>query len=276
MGGGALTINGASAIADTQSFTGTTLGAGQNIITAVNGASGGTATMTLSNLTVNPGASVVFNGPASIPPVWPPPPASITTTTAGQGQTTAGVDGILATGAENNAYATVGLYDWATTDSGATTAGTTVIGGSSISGFYLVLPNNNSQGSDNYDIATQQTLTFSSGSTARLSSSQTPYSIRFNTGIAPYLDVKGGSYCTAGGLLVTPNMGVINVGVCSVDLANTTCQIVQNNTMGVLVIGIDSTSTSIWQAFTGNRSTGATGEATPRTMLSNPARGQCF
>ena len=276
LGGGALTINGASATADSQTFTGTTLNAGQNVITAVNGTGGGTATVTLNALTVNPGASVVFNGPASTSGGVATATGTITTTTAGQGQATTSVDGILATGAGNNAYATVGLYDWATTDSGATTAGTTVIGGSSISGFYLVLPNNNSEGSDNDDVASQQTLTFSSGSTARLSSSQTPYSIRFNTGIAPYLDVKGGSYCTAGGLLVTPNLGVINVGVCSLDLANTTCQIVQNNTMGVLVIGIDSTSTSIWQAFPGNRSTGATGEADTSDYVVKSGAGTMF
>ena len=283
LGGGALTVNGASGTADSQTFTGTTLNAGQNIISAVNGASGGTATVTLNGLTANPGASVVFNGPASAT-AGVAATGTITTTTAGAGQTTVNVDGILATGAGNNAYATVGLYDWATTDSGALTAGTTVIGGSSISGFYLVPPNNNSEGSYNDDVATQETLTYSSASTARISANVTPYSVRFNTGNAPYLDVRGAgapgagnnNYIQAGGVLVTPNLGPINAAICSLNLQNSTCQIVQNNTLGVLVIGISSTTTSEETAFTGQRAWGTAGAADTTDFVVKSGAGTIF
>jgi fibronectin-binding autotransporter adhesin len=279
LGGGALTVTGASAATDSQTFTGTTLNPGQNIITAINGASSGTATVTLAGLTVNPGASVVFYGPASATG-GVAATGKITTSTTGVGQTTAGQDGILATGAENNTYATVGLYDWATTDSGAVTAGTTVIGGSSISGFYVV-PANNSipSGTPNWDIATQQTVTYSATTTARIGNSGgVVESLRFNTGIAPYMDVKGGFNLISGGLLVTPNMGQINVGVCELNLANTTCQIVQNNTTALLIIGISSTATSVWQAFSGSAAdtTDYVVKSGAGTLVLNPISGAGF
>ena len=83
------------------------MNAGQNVITAVNGTGGGTATVTLNALTVNPGASVVFNGPASTSGGVATATGTITTTTAGQGQATTSVDGILATGAGNNALSLI-------------------------------------------------------------------------------------------------------------------------------------------------------------------------
>jgi fibronectin-binding autotransporter adhesin len=280
LGGGTLTVNGGSGATDSQAFAGgTTLNPGQNIIAVTNGPSGGTATVTLNGLTVNSGASVVFYGPASST-AGVAATGTITTTTAGVGQTTAGQDGILAKATANNAYATAGLYDWATTDSGALTAGTTITGGSSISGFYVVAGNNSNIGSVNWDIATQQNpLTFSSATTARVSANTTAQSIRFNTGIAPYLDVRGGNTLQTGGLLVTPNLGVINVGVGNARLNNSTCQIVQNNTTGLLIIGIDSTSTSIWQAFTGAAITDTTDNVVKSgagTMVLNPIAGMGF
>ncbi|MGD1085478.1 MAG: autotransporter-associated beta strand repeat-containing protein, partial [Verrucomicrobiota bacterium] len=280
LGGGALTVQGNSAAANSQSFTLAALNAGPNVITAVNGASGGTATVNLSGLTVNPGASVVFYGPATTngsTAVNVPATGAITTTTAGQGQTTAGECGILAAGAGNNAYATVGLYDWATTDTPAGVAGTNVLGGSQVAGFYVVPANNSGpSGALNWDIATQQTVTFSTASTARISGSATYESIRFNTGTAPYFDVKGGFFATTGGLLVTPNLGPVNVGVCSLNLANTTCQIVQNNTTALLVIGIENTSTSVWQAFTGAGSTGTAGDADTADSVVKSGAGTMF
>jgi autotransporter-associated beta strand protein len=281
LGGGALTANGGSAAADSQTFTGTTLNPGASIIAATNGA-GGTATVTLNGLTVNPGASVVFYGPATTTGGVATATGTITTTTAGQGQTTVNQDGILETAANNNAYATVGLYDWATTDTTGGAAGTTVIGGSQVSGFYSVPANNsNENGTPNWDIASQQTLVFSSASVARVSGgpiNNVLESLRFNTGIAPYVDVKGGTaaWLTTGGLLVTPNMGPINASVDSLNLANTTCQIVQNNTMGLLILGIESTSTSIWQAFTGQQSTGTAGEADTADYVVKSGAGTLF
>ena len=285
LGGGTLTVNGGSAATDSQTFAGgTTLNPGQSIIAVTNGASGGTATVNLNGITANTGASVVFYGPASST-AGVVATGTIMTTTAGLGQTTAGQDGILATAAANNAYATVGLYDWASTDIGAVTAGTspyTTIGGSSITGFYVVPANNaNPSGTPNWDIATQDNpLSYSAATTARVSAvGATVESLRFNTGNSPYLDVRGGDTLQTGGLLVTPNLGVINVGVCDLRLNNSTCQIVQNNTMGVLIIGIDSTSTSIWQAFTGAAITD-TGDNVVKsgagTLILDPTNGMGF
>ena len=61
------------------------------------------------------------------------------------------------------------------------------------------------------------------------------------------------------------------------NLANTTCQIVQNNTDGLLIVGIESTSTSVLQAFTGNRiGRGRGARADTNDLWSNPGRGRCF
>jgi autotransporter-associated beta strand protein len=79
------------------------------------------------------GATVQFVGPAttnSLTSSTVAATATITTTTAGTGTL-----GLICSGA-GTAYATVGLYDWASTDTTGGSAGTTIIGGSQVSGFY--------------------------------------------------------------------------------------------------------------------------------------------
>ena len=253
LSGGTLIVNGASGTANSQSFTGTTFPAastsvpGQNFIAATNGASGGTATINLGALSVGLGSSIVFNGPATTNATAPVAATGIiTTTTQGQGPTTAGIDGILANGANNNDYATVGLYDWASTDlaaaGGAGTSPYTIIGGSQVTGFYVVPGNNAGLNAGNNDIATQQTPAIGGTSNVRLSSNGACDSIRFNSGHAPYITIKSGVVLQNGGVLVTPNMGIINCGMDAVARLNSAegVQIVQNNTLGVFSCGLNS------------------------------------
>ena len=255
LSGGTLLVNGSASGANSQSFTSTTLPAaataipGQNIISVTNGASGGTATVNLGSLTVNLGSSLVFNGPATIGQGSATVAATgiITTTTQGTGPTTAGVYGLLATGDNNNAYATVGLYDWAstsTTGDGGGTSPYTIIGGSQVPGFYVVPANNSTLGGNNYDIATQQTPSLGGTGNVRNSSGTAyTYAIRFNSGNAPYIEVKSGDFFEPAGVLVTPNMGIINCGIDIVRVGNSTCQIVQNNTSGVFCLGLSGGTT---------------------------------
>jgi fibronectin-binding autotransporter adhesin len=247
LSGGTLIVNGASGVANSQTFASTTFPAaataapGANIISATNGASGGTATVNLGSLgTVNIGSSIVFNGPGTTNATGLVAATGIiTTTTAGQGPTTAGVYGLLAAGGNNNDYATVGLYDWAATDLANHTAGTspyTIIGGSQIPGFYVVPGNNASQGTGyNLDIATQQTPAIGGTANVRLASNSYAEGVRFNSGNAPYITLKSGVVLQNGGVLVTPNMGIINCGMDEIARLNSAegVQIVQNNILGV-------------------------------------------
>ena len=252
LSGGTLIVNGASGTANSQSFTGTTFPAaatavpGQNFIAATNGTSGGTATINLGALSVGLGSSIVFNGPATTNATAPVAATGIiTTTTQGQGPTTAGIDGILANGANNNDYATVGLYDWASTDlaaaGGAGTSPYTIIGGSQVTGFYVVPGNNAGLNAGNNDIATQQTPAIGGTSNIRLSSNGACDSVRFNSGHAPYITIKSGDVLQNGGVLVTPNMGIINCGMDEIARLNSAegVQIVQNNTLGVFCSSIN-------------------------------------
>lgn len=251
LSGGALTVNGSATGANTQTFTSTVFPAaatalpGQNVISVTNGAGGGTVTLNLAGLSVGAGSSIVFNGPATLGlnNVTLPATGTINTTTAGQGPTTAGVYGLLAAGANNNSYATVGLYDWASTDTTGDSAGNTIIGGSQVPGFYVIPANNaNLTAGQNLDIATQQTPAFGGTSNVRLSSgTQYADTVRFNTGHAPYITVKSGTYFfSSGGVLVTPNMQTVNCGIDNLRvISGDGCQVVQNNTAAVLCLGLN-------------------------------------
>jgi autotransporter-associated beta strand protein len=211
-------------------------------------------TLAVQGLGVGTGASVVFVGPATIGAnnVAVSATGTITTTTAGQGATTTGLNGLLGTGANNNSYATVGLYDWASTDLAAGTAGTTIIGGSQVTGFYQTIGNNSGLypsglgGAYNNDITTQQTPALGSTSNVRCGTTGTTTAdtIRFNSGHAPYITVKSAVYLETGGILITPNMGTINCGIDSIRLASSiSSQIIQNNTSGVFCLGLSGGTT---------------------------------
>ena len=253
LGGGTLSIIGNGSTASYQTNASLTLGgtggAGAASVISVSG--GVSPTVYLGAIATNTGSSVVFNGPATINGAGNvSATATILTTTGGQGASTAGTEGVMAGGGNNNAYATVGLYDWASVDTTGGSAGTspyTIVGGSQVTGFY-VTPGNNAglpgglATAQNNDIATQQTPTL--GGTAnnvRISATGTApaATLRFNSGHAVYVNVKSGDYMNSGGVLITPNMGPINCGIDNLRLQTTTCQIVQNNTAAVFCLGIN-------------------------------------
>jgi len=255
LSGGSLLVNGSASGVNSQSFTSTTLTAvgttapGQNVIAATNGASGGTATINLAAITLNTGSSIVFNGPATATYSGSTSngvaaTGAITTTTAGSAST--GASGLLIYGNYNNAYATVGLYDWAATN-GAAGSPYNVIGGSQVPGFYGS-PGNNAGllpsglgGAYNNDITVQQTPVLGGSVNVRCGSTGTTLgdTVRFNSGHAPYITGKSGNYIELGGILVTPNMGYINCGIDGIRLATSVSQIIQNNTTGVFCLGLN-------------------------------------
>jgi fibronectin-binding autotransporter adhesin len=237
-GGGALNVVGASA-SSAQTNNGATFNAGGSAISA-----NGSATLALGAMTEVLGGSVVFNGPATatytggstLTSNGVAATATIMTTTVGTG--TLGLIQNVSTGTAANlgAYATVGLYDWASTDVAAGTAGAspyTIIGGSQVTGFY-----NAATFADNMDVP--------AAGFALASGTQYGQTLRFNTPSAtantptivsnPHAD---NVQCS--GILVTPNMGAQNAGISGVTWSpyygTTTAkvnamQVWQNNTLG--------------------------------------------
>jgi autotransporter-associated beta strand protein len=228
MAGGNLYVDGLSNNSS-QSFVSTTIASSSSgSITAADNAK-----ISLGAISAQSGGSIVLNGPATVSGTAT---GTITTTTAG------GTGGLLNTGGNNNAYATVGLYDWASTDAAAGTIGTspyTIIGGSQVSGFYTAVANNTNPGAVNWDVSVQQTPTGPGGTgEGRISSgTQYPASIRFNSPNAPEITIASGDFLETGGVLVTPNTGKINTAVDGLRLAASGVQIVQNNTSAVFIIG---------------------------------------
>ena len=217
------------------------------------GASGisasGSATLTLGAMTPTAGGAVMFNGPLttiysggnSVVATPVAATATLTTTTPGNGGAAGAQLGLVdnvAGGATGNfgAYATVGLYDWASTDTGAGAVGAspyTIIGGSRVTGFYVTTFANNC----NEDVPA-----------AGLNSTGTTYggTLRFNTPSATANTqttvAGGGANIQMVGILVTPNMGAQNAGISGTGgwspyygstAANVNfMQIWQNNTLG--------------------------------------------
>ena len=262
LGGGTLQINGNSA-GSGQTFVSLTLNSGASTISAAP-ASGTIPAVTLNAISKNAGGSVVFIGPATINNSGNVA-ATATITTSTQGSQSTGALGILINGNPDNAYATVGLYDWASTDTTAGGAGTspyTIMGGSQVTGFYNAPGNNNGMypsglgGAYNNDITAQQTPSLGGTSNIRCGTTGTTLanSIRFNNGHAPYIEVKSGNYLRAGGVLVTPNMGTINCGIDQLRLNAVACQIVQNNTAAVFCLGLTGGATDS-PFFSNNNST---------------------
>jgi autotransporter-associated beta strand protein len=245
LGGGTLQINGSSSAASSQTFGSTAVSSGASIVSA--SASGSSLpTVALKAITPSAGASVVFNGPATINGSGAvAATAALTTTT--EGSTTAGAYGVLIGGANNNAYATVGLYDWASTYNSAGAAGASpypILGGSQVAGFYTVVGNNSNPGNtySNLDFTTQQVPAAGGTDNVRFAytGTSTAETIRYNSGNAPYAAVKGNDFLNVGGILITPNMGSVNAALDGLRLQGTACQIVQNNTAAVFILGVNS------------------------------------
>ncbi len=244
--GGALTVQGGTAAS--QTFAGTTMLNAASTVTA----SG--STVALGGITENLGV-VVFNGPAAQGSGGSTVAATGTITTTFAGQASHG--GVLAYGNNNDAFATVGLYDWASTFTAAGAAGTspyTVIGGSQVSGFYTSIANNSNTGGDaNLDFNVQQTPT-GPGGTAEVrfaSGTVAADTVRYDSGHAPEATVKSGAFFETGGILVTPDMGAVNGSIDGLRLANTSTQIIQNNTGAVFIIGSGNGSGPFFSNTTG-------------------------
>jgi fibronectin-binding autotransporter adhesin len=251
LGGGTLQIIGNSA-GSSQTFASTAISAatsGQSVITA----SGSTPTVNLGTLTGLAGGLVKFIGPAYNSG------ASSGTTVGGTTVAATAICnatantlsyGILAasgnTASDNvQAYATVGLYDWAALSSG--TAGTAstgyIVGGSQITGFYTVENGNLPSASYGLNVDLTANGILDANSTSASASYGT---IRFNANSAITLGTgraTGGA--TVGGLLVTPNVGLNNItisqGTTGFQASRKTAgayglTVWQNNILGELVI----------------------------------------
>ena len=237
LGGGTLNVVGVSG-STAQTVNGATFNAGASAISA-----SGSATLTIGAMTPVLGGSVVFNGPAtttysggnSVTPTTVPATATITTTTVGAGSLGLVVNST--TPATVGAYATVGLYDWASTDVAGGTAGAspyTIIGGSQVTGFY----NTTTFAGNNFDVP--------AAGFALASGTQSGQTLRFNAPSAtPYTPTivsnPHGDNVAILGILVTPNMGAQNAGISGNTWSpyyggtagrTNTLQIWQNNTLG--------------------------------------------
>jgi autotransporter-associated beta strand protein len=220
LGGGSLTVLGLANNAVTQTFASTTLNAGQNIITAVNGAGTGSTTVALGSFGNPPvGGIVEFIGPAT---------ATGATTVAGQvGAGTGTATGTITTssgavGATNSvpfndggtgltenetAYATVGLYDFASVTGSSPY---TVIGvsqgsvGSTGDGGYIIA---------NGTLPTSSSLTTCFDMIGSFTLPANAYQYggwRFNANAYSSVTIN---QVTGASLLVTPNVGANNIEI---------------------------------------------------------------
>ena len=236
LGGGTLQISGNSSSASSQTFNGVTLSAGPSVISAAP-ASGTTSipTVTLGALpSASAGSTIMFVGPATINASGSiAATATITTTTAGTGLF--GNMGAFGLG-KNGAYATVGLYDYASTDTTAGGVGTspyTIIGGSQVTGFYQSTGVTTTSAA--YDAKPTGTNTFGNAAIAP--------AIRFNyAGTSVTINSTASTGNNLQGILVTPNVGAVNENFTGLGVqfmrqtssGNSYGVIWQNNTLGYL------------------------------------------
>jgi autotransporter-associated beta strand protein len=224
LGGGTLLVNGSATTANTQTFANTTLNAGNDIVSAAPVSGSNLPTVNLGALNVGLGATIEFIGAATVTGATGtlvPATANITTTTAGLGGA-AQPWGILA-GPGNPAagqppanadYATVGLYDWASTNTAGGGGGTspyTILGGSQVSGFYTTVYGNTNT---NFDLTSGSPLAMGSGN-------QVNQSVRFNTAGQTTITLANSTNFNVGGFLITPNMVAANTFVSEASGATT-------------------------------------------------------
>ncbi|MHA3775160.1 beta strand repeat-containing protein [Verrucomicrobiota bacterium sgz303538] len=199
LGGGRLTLIGANGVANTQAFASTIFTPGTSVISVVPASGPTLPTLALNALTFQHGGAVRFEGPATTDGTNPVAATGIITTTTAGGGTTGLLRGTSYTGTNPSAagYATVGLYDWASTSLPDGTAGSTpytIIGGSQVAGFYKTTYS----AGGNFDMQANT-------SAASNSFSDT---VRFNTPTATTF--TGVTNTLIGGFLITPKMGAVN------------------------------------------------------------------
>jgi autotransporter-associated beta strand protein len=231
LGGGTLQINGNASSASSQTFASYTLNAGGSAISAAPASGVNYPSVVLNGLTENVGGTVEFVGPATINSAGNvAATATITTTTAGTGAF--GAIGGWGTSGKNGAYATVGLYDYASTDTTGGSAGTTVIGGSQVTGFYQTTGVTTTTAF--YDV--------NSGGVNTIGNVAGSPGIRFNSASALTITSSSTTAQNIQGFLVTPKCGANNETITGNGLEfyrSTTggaCYgvIWQNNTLGYL------------------------------------------
>ncbi len=265
LGGGTLQIVGSSGIVNTQAFASMAFTAGNSTIIAAPVSGANNPTLALGSLASVPqGVTVRFSGPATINGSGNvAATATITTTTVG-----AGTKGVL--GNDNAAgsvghYATVGRYDWASTDLADGTAGVspyTILGGSQVAGFYQTTFGGNFDMAANFTTGTGQ---------------QSASTIRFNTPAATTLTIASSSGTTAGlltcgGILVTPSLGVNNAVVATTaNNALGTWQVVRTTSNGSQQGIIWQNNISGYLTFTAAITDGRQGNSTTTVIAKSGA-----
>jgi len=193
LGGGTLQLTGASGTASTQAFNGLTLNAGASVVAAAPVAGTNPPVLNLGTLAENAGGTIEFIGPATINSSGAVAATAMITTTTAPGA--AGVLGGLGLG-KNGAFATVGWYDWATTN---TAAPYTLVGGSQVSGFYQTT---GITSGGNYDV--------NSGGVNTIGNAGGAVTLRFNQAAALTVNNSAFTYQNCQGILVTPKCGANN------------------------------------------------------------------
>ncbi|MCX6896596.1 MAG: polysaccharide lyase family protein [Verrucomicrobia bacterium] len=209
-GGATLRVIGSPTTTSTQTFNGLSISVGTSVISAAPASGTSNPVVALGALTAQLGSTVRIIGPATVGSSGNvAATANITTTTAGDGGAAAPFGLLLGSFPAANwtpPYVTVGLYDWASTDTTSGGAGAspyTIIGGSQVSGFYS---NNVSYmvqfWNGNFDLTANATTSTGNPQAA---------TVRFNTPSATTLTERGNFLVS--GFLITPNMGANNASV---------------------------------------------------------------
>ena len=291
LGGGTLQIVGASG-GSTQTFASTSFTAATGGLSVISAApvTGTIPVVNLGTLTGTQGALVRFDGAAynsgassgttlggTTVAATATFNATTQTTTSGLISTNNGSGSTSSGGA--NAYATVGLYDWAAMSAGTAGAatGTSIVGGSQVSGFYTVgasLP----LGGTGQNIDLTGSATFGANSTSTSSAYAT---IRVNAAAAITMTTgRALSENIVGGILITPNVGANNTSL--VEQSGTNAQafqasrgttgatgvtIWQNNTLGEFIIS------SVYNNGTNSAATATYTQGGPGTVFLTPSIG---
>jgi autotransporter-associated beta strand protein len=207
LGGGTLQVVGKANVVTSQTFGNLTLAAGQSVISAAPASGSTIPTVAFGSFTATaPGNLIEFVGPATINASGSiAATATITTTTAGAGAFGSYYNGTNGAGIMASAVATVGLYDWATSDITAGTAGTspyTIIGGSQVTGFYQSTGLTTTSAA--YDVP--------GGTNASSGAASSPL-VRFNASSSASINSTATTTSGILGILVTPNVGAHNDAV---------------------------------------------------------------
>lgn len=258
LGGGAtLNVIGSASSSNDQAFTATTFTPGPSLVEA-SGAN--IPTLDLGTLTATTGTMVEFIGPSNNvsataaggvnltpEPALPPSTAATATIRTSTGGATTGSGPILGglTGGIGTSYATVGLYDWAATETDPNNSSVLdIVGASQLANFYVILNGtNNNTADENYDVTANSDL--NGGGSSRV----TINSVRFNVPAALTVELQpgqtghAGNPVNLGGILVTPNVGANNTtftidGSDAIDSSNTGSDGVavwQNDILGELL-----------------------------------------